>query len=68
MAAGDADSSSAPVRITFRLAAVLGSTQFLAAKLAPGRNNVRAHASGDKPLPTPSYNAAILQVRGISAT
>ena len=54
----------------FRILPVIHEAQFPAQKLHPGRNNLRGHATGlgsdaaDPPelLPTPSYNAAVLQV------
>lgn len=54
--------TSASQDITFRLIPVLVPSQFPAAKLAPGRNNVRSHAPGGAQQPTPGYSSAILQV------
>ena len=60
-----AGSSSTLSSVTFRLIPVPTAFQFPAAKLAPGRNNVRSHTSAGTEgvqQPTPSYNAAVLQV------
>ena len=54
----------------FRILPVIPEDQFPAQRLHPGRNNLRGHATGLgsgaahqlELLPTPSYNAAVLQV------
>ena len=48
--------------IRCRLLPVPLAAQFAATKLSPGRNNVRAHTGEGQQLPTPGYNAALLQV------
>ena len=65
-----ADTGSRPSAISFRILPVISEAQFPPRKLLPGRNNVRSHvtaagtigADQTEPLPTPSYNAIILQV------
>ena len=64
------DPAAAAVALRFRLVPVLATEQFPPARLAPGRNNVRAHGSGAdlaQQLPTPAYNSAILQASALQA-
>ena len=67
---GATDTGSPPSAIAFRILPVISKAQFPPQKLLPGRNNVRSHvtarttsgADQAETLPTPSYNAIVLQV------